>query len=121
MKNGTPPRGVSRFFHARRQAVWRFFRAWRHFGLASTPRKTLGKQPLFPARTGGRVAEGAPLLREYGVKSSIEGSNPSLSAIPLSSRFRPGPFKKVGLPHACQIPRARPGAGLMRSRQRLPL
>ena len=25
--------------------------------------------------------EGAPLLREYGVKSSIEGSNPSLSAI----------------------------------------
>ena len=29
----------------------------------------------------GRAAEGAPLLREYGVKSSIEGSNPSLSAI----------------------------------------
>ena len=28
----------------------------------------------------GRVAEGAPLLREYGVNSSIEGSNPSLSA-----------------------------------------
>jgi hypothetical protein len=28
----------------------------------------------------GRVVEGAPLLREYGVKSSIEGSNPSLSA-----------------------------------------
>ena len=27
------------------------------------------------------LAEGAPLLREYGVKSSIEGSNPSLSAI----------------------------------------
>jgi hypothetical protein len=26
------------------------------------------------------VAEGAPLLREYGVKNSIEGSNPSLSA-----------------------------------------
>ena len=26
--------------------------------------------------------EGAPLLREYGVKSSIEGSNPSLSANP---------------------------------------
>ncbi len=25
--------------------------------------------------------EGAPLLREYGVYSSIEGSNPSLSAI----------------------------------------
>ena len=29
---------------------------------------------------GGRAAEGAPLLREYRVKSSIEGSNPSLSA-----------------------------------------
>jgi DNA-binding phage protein len=27
------------------------------------------------------VAEGAPLLREYRVKSLIEGSNPSLSAI----------------------------------------
>ena len=27
------------------------------------------------------LAEGAPLLREYGVYSSIEGSNPSLSAI----------------------------------------
>jgi hypothetical protein len=26
------------------------------------------------------VAEGAPLLREYRVKSLIEGSNPSLSA-----------------------------------------
>ena len=26
------------------------------------------------------LAEGAPLLREYGVDSSIEGSNPSLSA-----------------------------------------
>jgi hypothetical protein len=30
---------------------------------------------------GGRVAEGAPLLREYGVYSLIEGSNPSFSAI----------------------------------------
>ena len=30
------------------------------------------------------MAEGAPLLREYGVKSSIEGSNPSLSAIFLA-------------------------------------
>ncbi len=27
------------------------------------------------------MAEGAPLLREYGVCSLIEGSNPSLSAI----------------------------------------
>ena len=30
------------------------------------------------------MAEGAPLLREYGVYSSIEGSNPSLSAILVS-------------------------------------
>ncbi len=29
---------------------------------------------------GGRVAEGAPLLRAYGL-TLIEGSNPSLSAI----------------------------------------
>ncbi len=27
------------------------------------------------------MAEGAPLLREYGVYSLIEGSNPSVSAI----------------------------------------
>jgi hypothetical protein len=26
------------------------------------------------------LVEGAPLLREYGAKNSIEGSNPSLSA-----------------------------------------
>ena len=31
-------------------------------------------------RRDGRVVEGAPLLREYRVKSLIEGSNPSLSA-----------------------------------------
>ena len=31
-------------------------------------------------RRDGRAAEGAPLLREYGVYSPIEGSNPSLSA-----------------------------------------
>lgn len=31
-------------------------------------------------RRDGRVAEGAPLLREYGL-TPIEGSNPSLSAI----------------------------------------
>ena len=29
----------------------------------------------------GREAEGAPLLREYRANNSIEGSNPSLSAI----------------------------------------
>jgi hypothetical protein len=33
-----------------------------------------------PSRRVAREAEGAPLLREYRVKSSIEGSNPSLSA-----------------------------------------
>ena len=32
-------------------------------------------------RRNGRAAEGAPLLREYRVYSSIEGSNPSFSAI----------------------------------------
>ena len=34
------------------------------------------------------MAEGAPLLREYGVYSLIEGSNPSVSAI-----FNPKEFK----------------------------
>ncbi len=37
-----------------------------------------------PQRAVGRVAEGAPLLREYGYKTPIEGSNPSLSAKLLS-------------------------------------
>ncbi len=32
-------------------------------------------------RRNGRAAEGAPLLRVYRVYSSIEGSNPSFSAI----------------------------------------
>ncbi len=36
----------------------------------------------------GREAEGAPLLREYRVKSLIEGSNPSLSAIQFRVRMR---------------------------------
>lgn len=31
------------------------------------------------------MAEGAPLLREYGVKNSIEGSNPSLPATAMPS------------------------------------
>ncbi len=35
------------------------------------------------------MAEGAPLLREYRVKNSIEGSNPSLSANPLMKPARP--------------------------------
>lgn len=38
---------------------------------------TLGRRRI---RSDAREAEGAPLLREYGVKSSIEGSNPSHSA-----------------------------------------
>ena len=33
------------------------------------------------------MAEGAPLLREYRVYSSIEGSNPSFSAICLIRRL----------------------------------
>ena len=36
---------------------------------------------------GVRVAEGAPLLREYRVCSSIEGSNPSLSTISFNGVF----------------------------------
>ena len=48
----------------------------------SPPQDTL-QLPDFSTRRGGRVAEGAPLLREYGV-TLIEGSNPSLSA----KRFR---------------------------------
>ena len=39
-----------------------------------------------PLWRDGREAEGAPLLREYRVKSLIEGSNPSLSAIYLSAK-----------------------------------
>ena len=35
------------------------------------------------SRRDGREAEGAPLLREYGAYTSIEGSNPSLSATTL--------------------------------------
>ena len=38
-----------------------------------------------PLWRDGREAEGAPLLREYRVKSLIEGSNPSLSAIHLTT------------------------------------
>jgi hypothetical protein len=35
---------------------------------------------IAPLWRRGRVAEGAPLLREYRVCSPIEGSNPSVSA-----------------------------------------
>ena len=42
-------------------------------------------------RRGGRVAEGAPLLRAYRF-TPIEGSNPSLSAINKKTRLLPGFF-----------------------------
>ncbi len=45
------------------------------------PKVRKGTDKAAQIRRVGRVAEGAPLLREYGVNSSIEGSNPSLSAI----------------------------------------
>ncbi len=38
------------------------------------------------------MAEGAPLLREYGVNSFIEGSNPSFSAIHKSLSLTTGAF-----------------------------
>ncbi len=40
-----------------------------------------------PSGEVAELAEGAPLLREYGAKNSIEGSNPSLSAILLHVQF----------------------------------
>ena len=46
----------------------------------------------------GRVAEGAPLLREYG-GNSIEGSNPSLSAN----------FKKAPVAQLDRVPGYEPG------------
>ena len=49
----------------------------------------------------GRVAEGAPLLREYGVKSSIEGSNPSLSAISVDSENKNGVGLLTSSPSYC--------------------
>ena len=46
-------------------------------------------------RRDGREAEGAPLLREYLVKSWIEGSTPSLSAIHLFVQVRNYPFFQI--------------------------
>ncbi len=40
------------------------------------------------------MAEGAPLLREYGVNSSIEGSNPSVSSSGKFGKVRIGPNKR---------------------------
>ena len=59
-------------------------------------------------RRGAREAEGAPLLREYRVKSLIEGSNPSLSA--SFARRAPGAlFSFDGLVPAQPSPRASRG------------
>src|SRR5688572_32593068 len=52
----------------------------------------------FRSRSDAREAEGAPLLREYGVKSSIEGSNPSVSA-----RFKCTRSKVVIAKHAVDL------------------
>ena len=41
------------------------------------------------------MVEGAPLLREYGLKKSIEGSNPSLSARIESNEVRQYPQEPV--------------------------
>ena len=56
----------------------------------------------FALRRGGRVAEGAPLLREYGYKPPIEGSNPSLSA-------------KLSKPATAGLLNLAPGTRLVRS------
>ena len=48
---------------------------------------------FFKIRRDAREAEGAPLLREYRVKSLIEGSNPSLSAI-----FESSGWHALGMP-----------------------
>ena len=42
-------------------------------------KQLVDRMMVYLQRRGGRVAEGAPLLREYG-GNLIEGSNPSLSA-----------------------------------------
>ena len=49
-------------------------------GRGAQRRVTRAPNPVKEFWRGGRVAEGAPLLRAYRVKP-IEGSNPSLSAI----------------------------------------
>ena len=63
-------------------------------------------------RRGAREAEGAPLLREYRVKSSIEGSNPSLSA--RCEKGPKGPFfvGNFGRRSCCRRDRCRVDPGL---------
>ncbi len=50
------------------------------------------------------LVEGAPLLREYGVKSSIEGSNPSLSATFTWRRYIPRRGQETGPRHGLSFP-----------------
>lgn len=52
----------------------------------------LERRDAVSTRRDAREAEGAPLLREYRVKSSIEGSNPSHSARKLSKPAQCGLF-----------------------------
>lgn len=56
------------------------------------------------------MAEGAPLLREYGVNSFIEGSNPSFSAIHKSPSLTTGAFFMLafwGFGHSVVVGRAK--------------
>src|SRR5229473_7069243 len=69
-------------------------KSWAFFGSGRKNRQNRVKCPFTHGKPPGmlrsslnlngemaELVEGAPLLREYGVKNSIEGSNPSLSAI----------------------------------------
>ena len=78
--NGRPPeRSVGR-------ASW-MIRAYPERNTGSPRPPLLHLLDAKQIRRGAREAEGAPLLREYRVKSLIEGSNPSLSAT-NAGRFR---------------------------------
>src|SRR6476660_6632543 len=52
----------------------------RQFAAGGVRRYSFALAERHPRWRLAREAEGAPLLREYGVKNSIEGSNPSVSA-----------------------------------------
>ncbi len=47
------------------------------------------------ARRDGREAEGGGLLNRYRAKSSIEGSNPSLSASPSFADIQENPVSPI--------------------------
>src|SRR5690625_7083004 len=70
-----PPGGLAERLNA---AVLKTVIGLRPIG-GSNPSPSAIFRSRFPWR-GGRAAEGAPLLREYRGITSIEGSNPSLSA-----------------------------------------